>query len=199
MGTRDPRVDAYIADAADFARPILEHLREVVHGACPQVEEDIKWGMPFFVYEGPMCNMAAFKAHCAFGFWKGAGIVGDDADDSAMGHLGRITSLDDLPPKKVLTGYVKQAVALKDAQAKAPSRPKKKKAKPEAEVPADLAAALAKNDKAKATFEGFSPSHRREYIEWITGAKREATRARRLATAIAWMEEGKSQNWKYER
>lgn len=200
MARKDPRVDAYIAKAQPFARPILEHLRALVHEACPQVEETLKWGMPAFVYEGEMvCSFAAFKAHATFGFWKGALLV--DAKgrkaDAAMGDFGRLTGIRDLPPKRVLVGYVKQAMKLNEQKVKVP-RTKSGTARPPAPVPPDLAAALARNRKAAATFEGFPPSCRREYVEWITGAKQEATRARRLAQAIEWMAEGKRRNWKYE-
>lgn len=199
MGKRDPRIDAYIEEAADFARPILTHIRDVVHAACPDVDETMKWSFPHFDYKGMMCSMAAFKAHCTLGFWKPEMVLGDDAQEGGMGHFGRITSVKDLPSKKALTGYVKKAMALNDAGVK-PARASKPRGK-RAETPApdDLAAALKKNRKARATWEGFSPSHRREYVEWITGAKREETRAKRLATTLEWLEEGKHQNWKYEK
>jgi len=199
MGTRDARVDAYIAKSADFAKPILTHLREVVHAACPEVEETMKWSFPHFMYDGMLCSMASFKQHCAFGFWKGALVFdGEARDKDAMGHFGRITALSDLPPKRELAGYVKKAMALNDAGVKAPTRTKVA-LKREVVVPDDFMAALRKNKKALATFEGFSPSHKREYVEWVTGAKREETRARRLQTAVEQMAEGKTQNWKYER
>lgn len=194
--TRDPRIDAYIAKSADFAKPILTYLREIVHRACPRVEETMKWSAPHFMYEGMLCGMASFKSHCAFGFWKG-GLVLDAKGKTreAMGHFGRITSLEDLPSKKVLSGYIRKAMALNEKGIPSPTRTKRAP-KPEAAVPKDLAAALDKNQKAGATFD-FSPSHRREYVEWITEAKTEATRQRRLETAIGWMAEGKSRNWKY--
>ena len=185
MGTRDPRVDAYIDKSADFAKPILTRLREVVHEACPDVEETMKWSFPHFMYEGMLCSMASFKQHCAFGFWKGALVLGGDGAraQEAMGSFGRITRLSDLPPKKTLAAYVKKAAALNDAGTarvpKAPRAPKKPLA-----VPDYVVAALRKNKKALATFEGFSPSHRREYVEWITEAKGEATRERRLKQAV---------------
>ena len=201
MGARDPRIDAYIEKSADFARPILTHLREVVHGACPEVEEAMKWGFPHFLYEGMLCGMASFKAHCTFGFWKGALIVdqGGASAERAMGQFGRITSLDDLPPKRVMAGYVKTAMRLNEEGVKKPSRPAAKTRKPPVVVPDDMAVALRRNRKAAAAFEAFSPSHRREYVEWITEAKRAETRARRLETAIEWIAEGRSRNWKYER
>jgi len=201
MGTRDARVDAYIAAAAPFAQPILEHLRELVHATCPLVEESIKWGAPFFLYRGGMfCHMAAFKQHCAFGFWKWKQVVGADAADDAMGQFGRIEKLSDLPPKKTIAACLRKAMALNDAGVPAATRTKRAP-RPEAAIPADFAAALApkKHAKARATFEAFSPSQRREYIEWIGEAKREATRATRIATTLEWLAEGKPRNWKYAR
>ena len=197
MGTRDPRIDAYIEKSADFAKPILIHLREVVHAACPEVQETLKWSSPSFEYKGLLCGMASFKQHCAFGFWKHELVTGDTGRATeAMGSFGRITSLRDLPSKKILTGYVKKAMELNEQGIKAP------RAKPAPKgpltVPQDLKAALKKNAKARATFEGLSPSHKREYVEWITEAKKDDTRQRRLATALEWMAEGKSRNWKYE-
>jgi uncharacterized protein YdeI (YjbR/CyaY-like superfamily) len=198
MGTRDPRVDAYIAKSGDFAKPILTHLREVVHSACPDVVETMKWSSPFFDYHGAMCNMAAFKEHVAFGFWKGTLVVGrpsGDGDGSA-GQFGRIASVKDLPSKKELTAYIKKAMKLNEDGV---AVPKEKKAKPELPVPPELAAALAKNRKARAAFEAFPPSHRREYNEWIGQAKGADTRARRVEQAMEWIAEGKSRNWKYQK
>ena len=200
MGKRDRRIDEYIAKAAPFAKPILKHLRAVVHEACPEVEETLKWGMPSFMYHGILCGMASFKEHCTFGFWKGELIVGKQAAQTkeAMGHFGRITRLEDLPSKKVLSGYIREAMRLNEEGVKAPNRTKRKP-KPPLPVPPDLAAALRSNRKAGAAFREFSPSHRREYIEWITDAKGEATRRRRLDTTLEWLTEGKSLNWKYQR
>jgi uncharacterized protein YdeI (YjbR/CyaY-like superfamily) len=199
MGTRDPRIDAYIARSADFAQPILTHLREVVHDVCPEVEETLKWGAPHFMYKGMLCGMASFKHHCAFGFWKGALVLerGGDRAEEAMGQFGRITAISDLPPRSVLARYIKVAMRLNEEGVKSPTRTKRTK-KPLA-VPADLSAALRRNAKARTTFEEFSPSHRREYIEWITEAKREETRKKRLATTLEWLAEGKPHNWKYKR
>lgn len=200
MGTKDPRVDAYIAKSPEFARPILTHLREVVHSACPDVEETMKWSAPHFMYEGMLARMVAFKAHCAFGFWNGSLVVdGNGKNDEGAGQFGRITSLADLPPKKVLAGYVKRAMELNAQGVKSPARSKPKAAKPELDVPDYLSAALLKNKKARTTFDAFSPSHRREYIEWLVEAKGEDTRQRRLETAIEWLAEGKSRNWKYQK
>ncbi len=199
MGKKDPRVDAYIAKSAAFARPILVHIRSVVHAACPAVEETLKWGMPSFMYKGILCGMAGFKEHCAFGFWKGSLIL--DAKgrrvDEAMGQLGRIAKLSDLPSARLMTRYIKKAAALNDQGVKVHRRPTPPRKPPV--TPVDLKTALARNKRARTTFEGFSPSHRRDYVEWITEAKGEDTRRRRLATAIEWMSEGKSRNWKYER
>jgi len=197
MGTRDPRIDAYIAKSADFAQPILTHLRQVVHGACPDVEETMKWSMPHFTYRKRMlCGMASFKQHCTLGFWNGGRIVeGDAPAEKAMGQFGRITSLADLPADDVLAGYVRKAMELNDAGVRRTA----KRGAPRAElaVPDYMAAALERSEQARATFEGFSPSQRREYVEWITEAKGDATRERRLATALEWMAEGKPRNWKY--
>ena len=202
MASRDPRVDAYIQKSADFARPILEHLRDTVHSAAPSAEETIKWGMPFFVIDGRiLCSMAAFKAHCAFLFWKGSQVVGDSAhrSDKAMGQFGRITKISDLPSKTVLTGYIRKAMVMHEELAKSPPRPKPKTKKPAIPMPAPFKAALAKSKKASAAFDKLSPSHRREYLEWITEAKTEATRDRRIATSMEWIAEGKSRMWKYTR
>lgn len=174
MASKDPRIDAYIAQAAPFARPILMHLRKLVHAGCPDVEESLKWRNPSFSYKGILCGMAAFKEHCAFGFWKHALVVGEEGERSAMGSFGRITSLDDLPPDKTFIGYVKKAVELNDTGVKVARA--RKSAKPPIRMPADLRAALEKNAKARRHFEAFSPSHRREYLEWITEAKTDATR-----------------------
>ena len=200
MPSRDRRIDAYIEASADFAQPILEHLRAVVHDACPDVEETMKWSFPHFMYGGAiLCSMASFKQHCAFGFWKGRLIVEQEGEraEKAMGQFGRITSVKDLPPKRELTKYVKQAMALTDAGVKAP--PKQKPKHVVLDVPDDLAAALRANAAARATFDAFSPSQRRDYVEWLVDAKADATRQRRLETALEWLSEGKTRNWKYER
>ena len=198
MGSRDSRIDTYIAKAPEFAQPFLEHLRAIVHTACPDAEETMKWSRPHFLYKGMLCGMGYFKEYCSFGFWKGSLIVKDsDATaEKAMGDFGRITKVSDLPSKKVLTGYIKQAMKLNDEGVKTPSRTKPKVRK-ELVIPDELTNALRKNAKAKAAFDKFSPSHKREYVEWITEAKTEATRNRRLETAIEWMAAGKSRNWKY--
>ncbi len=198
MAKKDPRIDAYIAKATPFARPILKHLRKIVHTGCPQVEETIKWSMPHFDHKGMLCGMGAFKAHCVFGFWKPALIFEGDSkkQEEAMGQFGCIRTLDDLPSDKVLVGYVKKAAALNEAGIK---EPKEKKNSAVPAIPDYLAASLRNNKKARATFEKMSPSKRREYVEWLTEAKRDETREKRLATTLEWLAEGKSRNWKYER
>lgn len=198
---RDPRFDAYIARAAPFAQPILTHLRALIARACPDGEEAIKWSSPSIVYRAKvLCGMAAFKEHATFGFWQNRAVTGDHAPEgqaSAMGQFGRMTSLADLPDDATLTELVHKAMALIDSGEKI-ARPLKHP-KPPAEMPDDLAAALKGSPAARATFDGFPPGQRREYIEWITGAKREDTRRKRLETTIAQLEEGKRLNWKYER
>ena len=200
MAKKDPRVDTYIARSADFARPILEHIRALVHKACPDVQETIKWSFPHFDYKGMMCSMASFKQHCSFGFWK-ASLMSDarkftQVGETAMGHLGQIKSLDYLPSDKTMIAYIKEAAKLNETGVKLPPRPKST-VKKELKVPADLATALKKNKKAKETFDAFSLTNKREYVAWITEAKSDETRERRLATAIEWMSEGKIRNWKY--
>jgi len=200
MGTRDPRVDDYSARSADFARPVLAHLREVVHAACPDVNETLKWGMPHFMHNGVLCGMASFKQHCALRFWKGALLFGEkeagQLESEAMGQFGRITKLSDLPSSKVLLGYIKEMVRLNDAGIKVPAKAKPKEKK-ELVVPDYFIAALKKNKKAMAAFEAFSYSHRKEYVEWVTEAKRDETRSQRLKTTVEWLAAGKPRNWKY--
>jgi len=199
MAAKDPRIDAYAAAAAPFARPILKHLRKIVHAGCSGVQETTKWSMPHFDYKGMFCGMAAFNQHCTFGFWKGSLLFDTDtvADEKAMGQFGRITALSDLPPDKVLIDYVRKAAALNDAGVKSPPRAKPLQKKAPLKMPSDFVFALKKNAFASRTFEKFSASQRREYVEWVTEAKREATRAKRLATAIEWMAEGKPYHWRY--
>ncbi len=199
----DPRVDAYIAKSAPFARPVLTHLRTLVHEACPDVEETIKWSMPSFLLGGRiLCGMAAFKEHCTFGFWhKGmVEVLGRDGlkGESAMGSFGRITALPDLPTEKVLLRYLREAAKLQASDEPARPKPVRRSAAP-LPIPADLAQALSASSSAAATFENLPPSQRKEYVEWITDAKREETRRKRLATAIEWLSEGKARNWKYEK
>ncbi len=200
MPKTDPRIDTYIAEAAPFAQPILQHLRMLIHRACPEVEESVKWGHPSFGYHGKiLCGLSAFKAHLGFGFWhqKMEGVLAADGIKVAEGAglLGRITSRDQLPSDAALLGYLKTAMTLLDSDA--PTRPERKK-KPELPTPPDLTAALKKSARAAAKWKEFSPSMRREYIEWITEAKREETRAQRVKTTIDWVGTGKKRNWKYE-
>jgi uncharacterized protein YdeI (YjbR/CyaY-like superfamily) len=198
MPNRIPQVDSHIDKAADFAKPILIHIREQVHAACPEVEESLKWGMPAFIYEGQiLCGMAAFKQHCSLWFWHSEmkGADGAKKVDGSMGQMGRITSLKDFPKAAEFKRLVKQAKKLIDEGVKSV---RTKTQKPPVKVPADLATALKKNAKAKLTFDGFSPSYRREYVEWITEAKRPETRAKRLATTLEWLTGGKARHWKYE-
>lgn len=199
MPTTDPRIDAYIEKSAEFAKPILEHLRKLVHKACPDVEETWKWSFPHFDYKGVLCSMAAFKQHATFGFWKQSLMEQDafPAEKTAMGSFGRITSLKDLPSDKVMIGLIHQAMELNEKGVKVDK--KKPAARKELIVPDDLKKALSKNKKAQAQFDKFSYSHKKEYVEWITEAKTEPTRNKRLATTIEWLAEGKSRNWKYEK
>ena len=195
---RDPRIDAYIERAAPFAQPILQHVRVLVHEACPAVEETIKWGMPTFVHAGAiLCGMAAFKQHASFGFWKHALVVGEGEPRDGMGSYGKMASLKDLPPKKTMIAHIRKAMRLNEDGVKTPAT-RKSAPKPPPQTPDDLAAALAKNEVAQTTFDAFPPGCRREYIEWIVEAKREETRAKRLAQAVEWLAEGKRRNWKYE-
>ena len=195
MGKKDSLIDAYIEKAPPYAKPILKQIRKVVHAGCPDVEEDLKWSHPAFLYKGILCGMAAHKQHVTFGFWDQMVGGGEKARDAA-GQFGRLTSVDELPPEKKFLDMVKQAAALRHAGVK----PTRVKTAPKAAIPMpdDFAAALKKNKKAASAFDAFSPSHRREYLEWITDAKQEATRQRRIAQALEWLAEGKSRNWKYQ-
>jgi uncharacterized protein YdeI (YjbR/CyaY-like superfamily) len=201
MAQTDPRIDAYIAKAAPFAQPLLSWLRAQVHAAAPDVEETIKWSMPSFTRGGRILgNMAAFKAHCAFGFWRGRDVA-EGADQGkageAMGQFGRITSPADLPSAAAFKALVKAAVAQMDSDAprvpKAPAAPKAK-----LEMPADFASALAAAPAAQAHYQAFTPGKQREYLEWVLEAKQAATRERRIAQAVEWIGEGKARNWKYQ-
>lgn len=207
MGTHIQRVDAYVEKAQPFAQPILEHIRSLVHKGCPDVEEAIKWSMPFFVYKGAiLANMAAFKQHCSFGFWgkeiaavlREAGVASGDG----MGSLGRIESVKDLPSDKSMLTWIRTAAQFVDngeyTSPMAGRRLVAKQPKPALETPPEFAAALKKNRKAAAVFEKFSPSCKREYVEWIAEAKHEETRGKRIATAVEWIADGKQRNWKYQ-
>ena len=199
MGNKDKRIDEYISKSAEFAKPILNHLRKLVHEGCPEVHETIKWSMPFFEYKGTLCNMASFKQHCAFGFWKSA-LMKDSKEmkgknELAMGHFGKITSLTDLPPDDKIIALIKEACRLNEDAKKMPA--KKKAEKREIEIPEAFQKELNKNKKASAAFIAFSPSHKYEYLEWITEAKTEETKNKRIALTMEWLTEGKSRHWKY--
>lgn len=195
MPTINPRVDEYIESRADFARPILEHLRALVHEVCPDVVETIKWGMPHFEHKGVICHMAAFKNHCAFGFWKQSLLGREFVErNDAMSSFGKITSRKDLPSDKRLKELIRKAVELNEAGTKVERKPKK-----DLEIPAILTKALKKAPAAKKTFDEFPTSKRRDYVDWINEAKTDATREKRLATTIEQLAEGKSRNWKYEK
>ncbi len=197
MPTMDPRIDAYIEKSQDFAKPVLTHLRALVHEVCPDVTENIKWSMPSLEYKGMFCGFASFKQHCTFGFWKEALLKEMKfPTKNAMGSFGRITSLDDLPDDETIKKVIREAVRLNDEGINVPK--KKPMKKTDLTLSDVLLEALASNDKAAETFENFPPSAQREYVEWITEAKTEATRDKRLATTIEWLSEGKRRNWKYE-
>lgn len=198
----NPKVDEYISKAQPFAQPILEHLRQLVHQTCPDVNETIKWGFPHFEYRNEMmCSMASFKQHAVFGFWKAAimnvpQLMENAQSEISMGHLGKICSVKDLPSDKQLAAWIKKAMQLNEEGIKLPAK-KKAPAKAIA-IPADFKKLLSAHPKAQKTFAAFSPSHRKEYLEWITEAKTATTRNKRMATTIEWLEEGKSRNWKYK-
>lgn len=200
--SKDKRIDAYIAKAQPFAQPIMKKMQELVHKACPEVTETIKWGMPSFEYKGPMFGIAAFKQHCVAGFWKSKlindpkGFLGERKNQGgeAMGNFGCMKSMKDLPPDKAIIDFLLQAKKLNDDGIKIMRKSASKK---ELVIPKELMAALAKNKIAKAVFEKFPLSHKREYAEWITEAKTDETKSKRLSIAIEWMEEGKPRNWKY--
>ena len=195
--SRDPRIDAYIARAQPFARPILEHVRERVHAVLPDVEETLKWSAPSFTVGGKiLLMMAAFKQHAALNFWRGQELRGDDANAGAMGQFGKLASIDDLPDDAELDRLIRQAADL--AKTAPAPRQAKHEPKPAPELHPDFAAALARAPKAQATLDGFPPSARRDYFEWIAEAKQDATRAKRIATAVEWLGEGKRRHWKYQ-
>ncbi len=198
MAARDPRIDAYIERAEPFARPILVELRERVHRACPEVTEAVKWGMPSFEHHGLLAHMASFRRHCAFGFWKGALVVGEpETERTGMGHLGRIESLEQLPPEAEMAVLLRRAMELNEQGV---SAPRARSAPPDGEAaPEALLEALREHPVAWARWEAFVPGKRREYAAWIAEAKTEPTRQRRVATALEWIADGKGRNWKYER
>ena len=198
----DPRIDAYIEKSATFAKPVLDHLRQLVHAACPEVKETIKWGFPHFEYKGILCSMASFKQHCAFSFakpslMKDASKFLEKSDNAAMGHFQRITGIDDLPSDKKMIAYLKEAVQLNEENIRVAK--KINTVKTELVVPVPLQAALNKNKTASEHFDSFSYSAKKEYIEWINEAKTDTTRDKRIQTAVEWISEGKGRNWKYEK
>ncbi len=190
---RDPRIDAYIAKAQPFARPILERVREIIHRALPDIEEGIKWGMPAFMLKGKnVAGMAAFKVHTSIM------LTADDTAGGGMGSYGKVASLDQLPSEKDLTRrlhFARDMLAKGKALRTVPER----KPKAAAAMPQDFDAALREAPKARAFYDGLAPGQKREYLEWITEAKKDATRAKRLTTSIEWLSEGKRRNWKYEK
>jgi uncharacterized protein YdeI (YjbR/CyaY-like superfamily) len=204
MGKKIKEIDAYINKAADFAKPILIHIRELVHTACPDVEEKMKWSFPHFDYKGEMmCSMAAFKQHAVAGFWKAAlmkdsVLVENARSETSMGHLGRMTSLKDLPSDKKMISYIKEAMVLNEKGIKLPSKTKSTE-KAIIEVPEYFIKALKKNKAAWKIFDAFAYSHKKEYVQWITEAKTEETRNKRIASAVEMIAEGKSKNWKYQK
>jgi len=205
MAEKDPRIDVYIEKSAPFARPILKHLRKIIHGTCPEVKETIKWGFASFDYKGPFVSMAAFKEHAVFGFWKYAlmsdpeGYLDERKNNggAAMGNLGRITSMKDLPPDSVIRSFLLQAKKLNDNGVKLP--PRKKSTAPQTITIPDILAAALRKAKLTAKFNGMSYAHRKEYVQWIMEAKKEETRLRRVNTTVEWISEGKGRNWKYEK
>ncbi|MCS7053626.1 MAG: YdeI/OmpD-associated family protein [Ignavibacterium sp.] len=197
MSIKDSRIDEYIFNSADFAKPILIYLRELIHKTCPDVQETIKWGFPNFEYKGSLCYMASFKQHCAFGFSKSQ-LMNFTKSEEGMGNFGKITSLKDLPSEKKLIFLIKEAMKLNENGVKVSSVKKSRKTT-DIEIPEDFLKELSNNKKAKSVFENFSPSHKREYAEWIAEAKREETRKKRIKQAIEWISEGKHRNWKYEK
>jgi len=199
METYDPRQDEYIAKAADFAQPILIHLRQLIHDTVPEIQETMKWSMPFFDLKGPVCQMAAFKQHCTFGLWKGALLSDPDnllEKSDSMGHFRRIISLADLPADEILMQYIREAVELNKQGIKI-VKPKST-IKPPLVVPGYFATLLKEHPQAETQFNAFSNSHKKEYIEWITDAKTEGTRQKRMLTALEWLSQGRSRHWKHQ-
>ncbi len=203
MAVTDSKVDVYIEKAGEFARPILIHLRNLVHTACPDVKETIKWGFPHFEYKGMLCHMAAFKKHCSFGFWKAA-LINESAQFlnslglQGIDHFDRISTMQDLPADSVLISYIKEAMRLNEEEIKMPKK-KIDTNRLAVSIPDAFKKALDADAKANQVFEKASPSFRKEYIEWIADAKTDLTRDKRIATALEWISEGKGRNWKYER
>jgi len=206
MSTFDVRIDTYIDKSMDFAKPILSHLRDVVHETCLDVEETMKWSFPHFMYKGRiLCSMASFKKHCSFGFWMASslqdshGLLHTSTGNTGMGDFGKLEKMEDLPSDKILSSYIRNAMSLNEMGIVTPKPPKKEEAPAKREVPDDMMKAITQNKKALTVFEAFSPSKKYEYIEWITEAKTEATRSKRMATMLEWLAEGKSRMWKYQK
>ena len=191
----NPKVDEYISNASEFAQPILKKIRAIVHDAYPDIEENIKWGMPSFDYKGIVCHMAAFKAHCSFGFFKHKLIKGLEGD-GGMNSFGKLKSIEDLPDEELLKTYIQEAILLNEQGIKLPKKPTTKKK--ELIIPNELTEALLKHPKAATVFDSFSYTHKKEYAEWIAEAKRDATKEKRVQQAIEWLKDGKHRNWKYE-
>lgn len=196
--------DQYIDLQADFARPILQHLRTLIRSACPDGIEEFKWNFPHFTYKGViLCHLGAFKSHLSVGFWLSA--IMDDPDGilqtserESMGNLGRIKRMEDLPAPEVLVRYVHHAMDLIDQGRKLPSVKEKPKDRT-LSIPKILETMLDANPKAKGTFESFSYSAKKDYTLWIDEAKTEATKIKRATQAVEWLEEGKKRHWKYEK
>jgi uncharacterized protein YdeI (YjbR/CyaY-like superfamily) len=206
MNQYDPRIDEYIGKKPAFAQPILKHIRALMHSVSPLVTENIKWGHPFFEYKGILANMAGFKEHCVLGFWGSStfadphGVIQLGGEKESAGNFGRLTKLSDLPGDEILIEIIKQAIAIKDNPQLAPPKKAKPAKAPKAEIPMpdDFAGILGRAPKTLDTYQNFSPSAKREYLEWITEAKTEATRLKRMETALEWIAEGKTRNWKYK-
>lgn len=200
---KDRRIDDYISKSEEFAKPILRYIRDIVHKACPEVTETMKWGMPHFDYKGMMCGIASFKQHCTFGFWK-ASLMKDKykvfvkGENSGMGNFGKVKDIQDLPSAKIIIEYIKEAMKLNDDNVAVPKELKENVRK-ELVIPEYFLKVLKKNEVALKTFMDFSYSHKKEYLEWITEAKKEETREKRIYAAIEWLSEGKGRNWKYEK
>lgn len=195
--SRDARIDAYLDRAQPFAQAILTRVRERVHAVLPEIEETVKWSAPAYTLGGKIILItAAFKSHAAINFWRGQEIR-DGANEDGMGQFGKLKSIGDLPPDGELDALIRKAAEL--AHSAPTPRKTKHQPKPAPEMHPDFAAALDRSAKAKAALESFPPSARRDYLEWVADAKQDDTRAKRIATAVEWLSEGKRRNWKYEK
>jgi len=196
------KIDAYIEKSQDFAKPVLHYIRETVHEFCPDAEETMKWSFPHFIYKGKnLCAMASFKQHCTFGFWlekemKTMQEITQNIEKNSMFSLGKIEQVADLPSKPQLKKAIKEAMELTDMGVTMKKAPP---SKIEMEIPDYFQRALEAHPKAKEIFEKASPSFRKEYIAWVTEAKTEATRDKRLEQSLEWIAEGKGRNWKYQK